>query len=856
MSEEKKEKKSTSVFKNLYFTGLILSILVTILAFFISQTPYFEKTELQSIDTRFQKRGPELGFKERSNVIIIGIDDEAIDNLPGSYPFPRSYYGKVIENMNKAGAKAVGIDLLFDAIDTRNKDGDSTLRVILSKYKNAVLAGRQETETVSRGQYEMKSTDSLVFRNIFADIPGVNLGFVNVQPDQDGVYRKYIVSAELPNGESMSSLATSVFKYAKEIENYKKLEIKKIDDHFQFGEMKGNDFILQDSMSYPQWDSYSLQLNYYGPEKSFTYISMDKVMDDETIITKPERENIRILAEEMGMTAEQILADTTLYPQWAEDSFDDAYLASFDGSQPLGFRYSDTFKDKLVFVGSANPEDKDILNVPYRSGDQKSGTNLMYGVEIHATAAQNYIDHNFLRRLSNGTLLTLMFVFTYVIFLLTTGIKHLKVKNFLYLSVVNFVFIFGVVYTAINLLNDVGLIPLASMIPEFENPYFSAYFPLLYVFLIVIGILYYQHKKGGFDQELTAEFSNIIIVIISIYGVIELGQYLFESNLIMMRIVPVSASILLGYVGSIGYQYLTESKQKKVIKGIFSFYVNKEVVDKMLENPDSVKLGGEKLEMSVMFSDLSGFTTISEMLSPEDLVKLLNEYLGSMTDIIMAEGGTVDKYIGDAIMAFWGAPIHQPDHALKACRAIMKQQKRLHELQQGWIDKGYPKLVARFGLNTGNMVVGNMGSATRFNYTVMGDSVNLAARLEPANKEFETYVMISEFTQAKVKDEFLTRQLDLLQVKGKTKPVTVFELMADKSDEPNLQHLVSIATVYTEGLNLYYAQKWDEAIAKFHEVLTIEPNDGPSKTYIHRCEEFKENPPEAGWIGVYIMKHK
>lgn len=842
MSEES---KSSGLLKNVYFVGIILSFLVMLAAFFISKTPYFEKIELESIDTRFAKRGPIPNFKDHASVVIIGIDDEAIDNLPASYPFPRSFYGQVIENMNKAGAKAVGIDLLFDAVDTKNKEGDEGLKNILQTYDNAVLAGRQETESVSRGNYELKTTDSLNIRNIFAGIPGVKLGFVNVQPDRDGVYRKYIVNAQLPNGETMSSLATAVYRFTVEKQSGKPITVESSDEFFSIGDY-----------SYRKWDSYSLHLNYYGPEKTFTYISMDKVMDDHTVITTPERENLQNVANDMGMTVEQVLADTTLYPMWAEDNFDDAYLASFDGSDPIGLRYSNTFKDKLVFIGSANPEDKDILNVPYRSGDANTGTNLMYGVEIHATAAQNYIDQNFLVQLPDWQLLLILFVLSYLIFIISTAVKHLKTKNQLYLNAVNFVFIFGLVYFIISVLNNIELLPLHYIIPEFNNPQIEQYFPYFYVAIITLGYLYYQNTKGGFDPEISAEFSNVLIVALLIVGVTAFAQQLFENNLMIMRIVPASAAVMLGYISSIGYQYFTESKQKKVIKGIFSFYVNKEVVDKMLENPDAVRLGGEKTELSVMFSDLSGFTTISEMLSPEDLVKLLNEYLGAMTDIIMAEGGTVDKYIGDAIMAFWGAPIHQDDHALRACRAIMKQQEKLSQLQGGWMERGLPKLIARFGLNTGNMVVGNMGSSTRFNYTVMGDSVNLAARLEPANKEFDTFVMISEFTQAKVKNEFLTRQLDLLQVKGKTKPVTVFELMADRATAPNLKHLEQVAATYSDGLNFYYEQQWDKAIDKFKSTLSIDPNDGPSKTYIHRCEDFKASPPEPGWTGVYVMKHK
>ncbi|MCK6601416.1 MAG: CHASE2 domain-containing protein [Bacteroidetes bacterium] len=853
------------LFKNTYFTALLISIGVVLISYLFTFTTLFENIELKSIDNRFEKRGPVNGFAEKSKVVIIGIDDGAIDNLPASYPFPRSYYAKFIENMNKAGASAVGIDILFDGVDYKNKESDSLLKEVLSTYDNVILAGRTETESVSGDRYEVKTTDSLNLRNIFYDIKvGVKLGLIYVPSDRDENIRRYAITHTASNGQVFPTFAFEIVQFLDNKANGRNdnpLIIKKEEDQIKIG-----------SYSAPEWDGYTVLLNYYGPAQTFTYIGLDKVLDDSTMVTNTEQANIRQIAEDFGISVDSVLNDESLYTQWAEDVFDNAKIQriardyenasdeELENLKSLSLKYDGTFDGKVVLVGSANPEDKDMLAIPFRKGDSKQ-TNLTYGVEIHATAVQNLIDGNNIASLPLWILFSVLFVVSFAIFLVTSSIKHLKSRPSWFLFLVNFLFSFAAIYLAAYILlvlvfeYDAMLLfpPVAESWTVISLINFSLPFLTAGILAAVAAWLLHRSK---FEAETTLEFANILLVGILGYGILGFAQYLFNQHLIMVKVVPLMSSLILGYFSSIAYQYLTESKQKKVIKGIFSHYVNKEVVDKMLENPDSVRLGGEKVELTIMFSDLSGFTTISEMLTPEELVVLLNEYLGSMTDIIMQAGGTLDKYIGDAIMAFWGAPIPQEKHAILACRAVMKQQAKLKVLAQGWVDQGFPRLIARFGVNTGQVVAGNMGSSSRFNYTVMGDSVNLAARLEPANKEFDTLVMISEFTYEKVKDEFLCRQLDLLQVKGKTKPVTVYELMADRLAEEDLTHMEKIAYIYNEGLKLYYAQQFSEAIKVFEQVLTVEPNDGPSKTYIKRCHDFMENPPGADWTGVYVMKHK
>lgn len=369
-----------------------------------------------------------------------------------------------------------------------------------------------------------------------------------------------------------------------------------------------------------------------------------------------------------------------------------------------------------------------------------------------------------------------------------------------------------------------------------------AWITLLILLLISIGIPYavaYSRPARGI-----AAITSIVLAIIGIGFIL----FIYERIWFSTGLYLITATF--AYSGSAAYKYFAEEKQKKEIRSAFGQYVQPEFVEQLIAQPDLLKLGGQEKRLTVLFSDIAGFTTISEKKDPEELIVFLNEYLGAMTDIIFEHSGTVDKYIGDAVMAFWGAPIGQDNHAELACRSTLEMMKKVEELAPQDTN-----IHSRFGIATGNMIVGNIGSYNRFNYTVLGDTVNLAARLESANKQFGSNTMIAEETYKEVKDHFLCRQLDLLTVKGKTKPVRVYELMAEKSAS-NAEQTEKIIMIHQKGLDFYLTQEWGQAIKKFQEVLSLKPEDGPSETYIKRCKKYKENPPAKDWDGVFHLKIK
>ena len=286
----------------------------------------------------------------------------------------------------------------------------------------------------------------------------------------------------------------------------------------------------------------------------------------------------------------------------------------------------------------------------------------------------------------------------------------------------------------------------------------------------------------------------------------------------------------------------------------FGKYVPRELVQDLLASGQEAVLGGEKRVITTLFSDIAGFTTLSESLAPDELVKLLGEYFERMSETIREHQGTVDKYIGDAIMAFWGAPRPLADHALFACRCALQMRDRLLAMQAEWARLGRPAISARIGINTGVAVVGNIGSPNRMNYTAMGDAVNLASRLEGLNKSYGTGIVVGEATAALVKDQLVLRPIDWVAVKGKAQAVLVHELLGERGTvaAPALKAVA----LHTEALELYRRRHFSAAELRFREVTATLGEDAPSRKLAQRCKEFLEDPPPAEWDGSYAMLEK
>jgi adenylate cyclase len=321
------------------------------------------------------------------------------------------------------------------------------------------------------------------------------------------------------------------------------------------------------------------------------------------------------------------------------------------------------------------------------------------------------------------------------------------------------------------------------------------------------------------------------------------------------------------------WQLLLEEKQKGRIKGMFGTYVSPQLVERMIASGESPQLGGHEQEITAYFSDIQAFSSFSEILPPARLVELMNEYLTACTDIVQARGGTLDKYIGDAVVAMFGAPIALPDHAYRACVASQLVHQKLGELRTKWKNENgkWPEIVgkmqSRIGLNSGVAIIGNMGSRTRFNYTMMGDNVNLAARMESGAKTWGVYTMATEATKRQCEehgdDRIVFRPLGRSQVMGRSQAVPIFEIVGLKESLPAAAR--DCVGIFEQALAKFYARDWDDAMRLFMQCVELEPNQpgrtpgvktNPSLVYIARIKHYQADPPPKDWDGRYVMTEK
>lgn len=330
---------------------------------------------------------------------------------------------------------------------------------------------------------------------------------------------------------------------------------------------------------------------------------------------------------------------------------------------------------------------------------------------------------------------------------------------------------------------------------------------------------------------------------------------LFANGLIVYTVLPVF-QIFVTLLAVALWRFFVEQRERRATKQAFGQYLSPRVMEQVLSDPEEyLKLGGRRYEATVLFSDIRGFTTISEALSPEELGRMLNLYMTPMTDIVFEFEGTLDKYIGDAVMAFWGAPVEQSDHALRACRAGLRMMEEVDRLNAVFMEEGLPRIAIGIGLSSGPMTIGNMGSDDHFAYTALGDRVNLGARLEGQTKDYGVSIIISDACHEQVKEAMMCRELGSIRVKGKFEPVRIYELIGERGRCGAKRPFVE---AFHRGLALFRAQRWDEAVLAFEQALEEAGEEGDKTTdlYLAWCHEYEEVPPPPGWDGVRVATTK
>lgn len=729
MAEGDVKWKSYLVLPGLILFSLFFSIL-------LSFSGPVQQLKLDVTDQLFEIRGP-ISLQDTS-VVIVSISQQADQEIPYKYPWPTNLHGKLVDNLNEAGAKAIGFDVLFDKRDDFDLANDTIFADAVRKHGNVVLGAHIQSTGQNRGQGTRSTSTMMVRPNRVLREANMNPpGIVRAYRDRDGSIRKYILDTQY-NGQRYYSMGIELLKLYRGLpEN----EVSQDETFFKLG-----------SFEIPKYNDHLMAINYFGPSGTFPTYSYETVIDDSTVV----------------LTSED--------PSFQMNTFSDPNF---------GLKNTDSFEDKIVLVGATMPELHDLHSTPFAK--QRS----MPGVEMHANAIQTMLSGKY--------------------------IYHISWWG-------NLLFLLG---------------------------------------LISIIVLTTRQLSGIWG------FVSYLVLSLSVVGLalFEFLQFSFVMDSVAMLI-----ALAVGYVTTQSYEHVVEQREKRRIRGLFSSYVSPAVVEEMVEEGKEPELGGDEVYITAFFSDIQSFSTFSEQLPAKTLVRLINEYLSAMTNILTDHGGTLDKYIGDAIVAFFGAPIPQKDHAYKACLVSQLMQKRLSELRDKWKSEGekWPEIVHhmrnRIGVNTGKMVTGNMGSESRFNYTMMGDNVNLAARCESGAKQFGVYTMVTGDTKKEaeqVGDDCVFRFLDRIVVKGKTEPVDVYEIMGLRDDLADEQF--ACKEKFEEAIEAYQHQEWDRAIALFEQSVELEyftPNadsfihTNPSLVYLNRCEVMKENPPPDDWNGVYVMTSK
>jgi adenylate cyclase len=364
--------------------------------------------------------------------------------------------------------------------------------------------------------------------------------------------------------------------------------------------------------------------------------------------------------------------------------------------------------------------------------------------------------------------------------------------------------------------------------------------------LALVAALVLRHVGPG---------AGIVAVMVGVASLLALAWWaLTWSPQIRLPVWPTSIALAAAFTTTSAYRYAIGARERRTIRRAFQHYVSPAVVDLLLRDPSRLKLGGEDCEVTVVFTDLEGFTAMSERLPPEEIRARLSEHFTAMVDALLAEGATLDKFIGDSVMAYFGAPLADANHAAHACAAALAMQRAMAQLTERWESQGLRRVRMRVGINSGRVVAGNMGTASVFNYTVVGDTVNLASRLEGASKAYGTAILAGDGTRASAGDGFVFRELDAIRVQGREQPVAIHELLGRTGEvDPRV---LERARVYAEGLDRYRSQNWAGARQAFEALLALDPQDGASLAMLARTIEYEVNPPGPAWDGVYAMRGK
>jgi len=813
--------------------GLIITFGSLMLVFFLHRIHVFDTFELKVIDLSFKTRGPLSGWAARSpiskdslDVVLVDIDDESYRLVPWTWPYPREVWGDVVKNLSKAGAKVVVFDIQFDSPDRQSeylKDIRSNLQSqgmseLIPAHGDSVFS-EAIIEAKSNGTHVILATklvqeptrippQYIQYPNIILQGSNPDYGLVNEGPDKDGFSRQYYTFLQLEQ-EPGVFFPTLGLKAIQRYLNIPEETVPKLNENgtiLHYGPLKIPMFSIDGRFL----------VNIYGPAsgvnigdneawKTFNRYPLSNIVDVPDV-------DLNDFDEDTDWMSQFLPGEI---PAWIQDIEDSVTRSELMKELGVGSDFDITnspFYNKIVMIGVSVEVLHDFKQTSFFTfaGEQ----NLMPGMEFHANAIQTLLDQNFISVYGKDI----------------SWSEESRIPHILLIT---------------------GLSMIAFVIISFLSPGLAG------ISIILEILLFVSIAIGSFTND------SLWLVKILIGKWESINASDINASLIIPVVAPVFG-IFITYTSNVLYRIIVEQKDKRFLKNTFGTYVSPKLIDQMYDSKQEPKLGGEAGYHTAFFSDIQSFSSFSEVLKPERMVALMNEYLTDMTDILLEHKGTLDKYIGDAIVAFYGAPVPVEDHEYLACITALAMDKHLETLRKKWEESNeWPELVHytrhRVGLNSGEMVTGNMGSNMRMNYTMMGDTVNIAARLEASAKQYGVYIQVAENTYNAVKDRFEWRFLDNVRVKGKKMPVKVFELISEKDQMDS--NFSKMLPVFNEGLELYKSQNWIKSLNAFKESEVLEEMfpyrpTNPSSLYIKRCEYLKDNPPGDDWDGVWTLTAK
>lgn len=872
--------------------GLLLSF-----AFYFFTTEYYHYREtpdtlkkssiiletFENLDLRYNDIKYKLSpfYKSKAPVALVSIDDDSITEI-GRWPWSRELIAEMVENIMKNNVASLGFDVIFSEPEKANPQADENLAQVIEKYSDKIILGTfsengiknnlkfqdyciNEAFKATKGEELVKLNATLAIDDAEDSLESYKWSNV-LQPIFENIKKRLEATKLKAFGKNSVSELHQFQKNALDLEQNKIL--------FEYCKdwlTKNDPYLFGEDLTK---ESKELLIHNYKE------VFKDLVpLDIEDLIAKIDSKTLFNPIPQYGLWTPNIdiLQKKALYTasfvaNQDRDGYIRRYPLFYRSGNRLGLSYipslalqaylvAKQYRAELTVGKNKKETEKKISSFSIYDVDN----NLKFKIPVDSSArvmikyygsqmslpyipAKEFFSNSetikvYQKNFSEGKVSV------------ETPFEVVNKKDFLK----NRSLIIGA--TAIGVYDlrtipleanypgpEIHLTMLANLFDETFVKYFTAEATIFPYLTLGIGIIF------SFVWAYLGAVSSFVTLNILIALLLGIDFMLFKSNnIVISGILIIMLYLFISNISITFYKYFTEEKKKKQLKSTFSKYVSPAVVDELLKSDDNLKLGGRRQRMSVFFSDVRGFTTISEKLAPEELSRVLNLYLTPMTEIVFKNKGTLDKYIGDAVMAFFGAPIFDEKHAIQACRCAVESIEKLKEIQKDFALQNLPHIDIGIGINTGEMSVGNMGSNIVQNYTVMGDSVNLASRLESITKEYGVRIVISETTFNDVKEHFIAREIDKVKVKGKNLPVSIYELVKEKSSSlTNMEYLKH----FEQGYQSYHKKDFQTAINSFNEVLKLVPEDKVSKLYLHRCEDFIAEPPEENWDGVYTMKTK